>query len=87
LDYLYIYRESSTGPKLLGILKAGSRADGGLFRTAIRQGLLVLDFADAERRVGDCCSEGYIRVCYRWRNGSFNEEGPRERGDIKMNAR
>ena len=85
-DYLYVYRESSSGPKLLGILKAGSRADGGLLRdrTLIQNGLLTLDFADAERRVGDCCSEGYIRVRYRWRDGAFVEEGPRERGDLDL---
>jgi hypothetical protein len=84
-DYLYIYRLVGGHPKPMGILKAGSRADGGLYRTAIQNGLLVLDFADAERRAGDCCSEGYIRVRYRWKNGGFGEEGPRERGDIDLN--
>jgi hypothetical protein len=84
-DYLYIYRLVGGHPEPMGILKAGSRADGGLYRTAIQNGLLVLDFADAERRAGDCCSEGYIRVRYRWRNGAFVEEGAREHGDIDLN--
>ena len=84
-DYLYIYRLVDGHPELMGILKAGSRADGGLYRTAIENALLVLDFADAERRAGDCCSEGYIRVRYRWRNRAFVEEGPREHGDIHLN--
>jgi len=85
-DFLYIYRLVGDHPEPMGILRAGSRADGGLYRTAIQSGLLVLDFADADRSVGDCCSEGYIRVRYRLKNGSFGEEGPRERGDIDLNA-
>lgn len=82
-DYLYVYRIHRGQPELLGILESGERGYGGLYRTAIQGGLLVLEFADADRRVGDCCSEGYIRVHYRWRNGAFVEEGPRERGDLK----
>ncbi len=74
-------------PTLLAILESGPRGDGGLIRTAIQDALLVLDFADPDRRVGDCCSEGYIRVHYRWRDGAFVEEGPRERGDLKLDVR
>src|ERR1700730_10754544 len=64
-DFLYIYKLSHGRSTLLGVLESGSRCYGGLVRTSITGGLLVLDFADAERRVGDCCSEGYIRVRYR----------------------
>lgn len=83
-DFLYIYRLVRGRPKLLGILESGSRGYGGLVRTSIAEGLLVLDFADAERRVGDCCSEGYIRVRYRWQGQAFVEQGPRERGDLTL---
>jgi hypothetical protein len=83
-DFLYIYKLGRGRPKLLGILESGSRGYGGLGRTSIAEGLLVLDFADAERRVGDCCSEGYIRVRYRWQGQGFVEEGPRERGDLPL---
>jgi hypothetical protein len=83
-DFLYIYKLGRGRPKLLGILESGSRGYGGLVRTSIAEGLLVLDFADAERRVGDCCSEGYIRVRYRWQGQGFVEEGPRERGDLPL---
>jgi len=83
-DYLYVYKPADEHPRLVGILKSGERGYGGLYRTAIQNGLLVLDFADRDRRVGDCCSEGYIRVRYRWKNGSFIEEGPRERGDVNL---
>jgi hypothetical protein len=86
-DFLYIYKLSRGRPRLLAILESGSRGSGGLVRTSIKAGLLVLDFADAERRVGDCCSEGYIRIRYRWHDGSFAEEGPRESGDLPLNIR
>ncbi len=84
-DYLYVYKPANERPRLMGILKSGERGYGGLYRAAIQNGLLILDFADPDRRVGDCCSEGYIRVRYRWRSGAFIEEGPRERGDVNLN--
>jgi hypothetical protein len=86
-DYLYVYKLVRTHLKLMSILKGGSRAYGGLNRVAIQNGLLTLDFADPDRRVGDCCSEGYIRVRYRWRDEKFIEEGPRERGDVDLRIR
>jgi len=86
-DFLYIYKLNGGRPLLLGVLESGSRAYGGLVRTSITEGFLVLDFADAERRVGDCCSEGYIRVRFRWRDGGFHEEGPQERGDLELKVK
>jgi len=83
-DYLYVYKRVDGSPKLIGLLISGERGYGGLVGSTIQNGLLVLDFADADRRVGDCCSEGYIRVHYRWRNGTFVEEGTRERGDLNL---
>jgi hypothetical protein len=83
-DYLYVYRLVRGSPQAIAILESGSRAYGGLYRTEFQNGRLVLDFADPDRQVGDCCSEGYIRTHYRWKNGAFVEEGPRERGDIDL---
>jgi hypothetical protein len=59
---------------LLARLESGSRADGGLLKVAIEQRTLILDFADTEKRAGDCCSEGYIRVKYRLKDGRFVED-------------
>ena len=81
--YLYVYKLEKNRPRLLGWLESGSRAYGGLVRVAVDQKQLVLDFADAEKRVGDCCSEGYIRVRYVLKDGHFIETGTRERGDLK----
>lgn len=86
-DYLYVYKLVGGRTQLIGLLISAERGYGGLVGSIIQKGLLVLDFADPERRVGDCCSEGYIRVHYRWRNGAFLEEGPRERGDLNLNER
>jgi len=86
-DYLYVYKIERGVPKLCGWLQSGSRAYGGLVRVAIENNLLILDFNDGARSKGDCCSEGFIRVKYRWRGGAFLETGSRQRGDLKMNVR
>jgi|GEM_PF-1852957 len=82
--YLYIFKLERGQAKLLARMQAGSRADGGLVRAFVRDDLLVADFADSDRRVGDCSSEGYIRVRYRWHEGQFVEKAPRERGDLEL---
>jgi hypothetical protein len=84
-DYLYVYRLDHGKVKLLARLQSGSRADGGLIKAIIQAGLLILDFADTERRTADCCSDGYIRVHCRWNKGQFVDEGPQERGELKPN--
>jgi hypothetical protein len=84
-DFLYVYKLTDGHPMLLGLLGAGSRAYGGLGRVAISGGFLTLDFNDPDRRHGDCCSDGYVRVRFRWRNDHFVEEGPRQRGNWPPN--
>jgi hypothetical protein len=86
-DYLYVYKLEHGRPKLMERLESGSRVSGGLVRSAIEKEILILDFADPERSAGDCCSEGYIRVHYRWQDGRFVETGARERGDLELNIR
>jgi hypothetical protein len=81
-NYLYLYTSDKSRPKLLGLLRSGSGAAGGLINTSFQEGLLVLDFADFDKRMGDCCSSGYIRVRYRWADGRFVEEGARQKGDL-----
>jgi hypothetical protein len=83
-DYLYVYRLKNGQPVLLARMRSGSRAYGGLVKVSVESGLLVIDFADQARSMGDCCSEGYIRVRYRWKTRKFVEVGPRERGDLKL---
>ncbi len=80
--YLYAYTLRQGTPRLLGVLRSGDRGSGGLANVKISKNRLVLDFLDTTRRVGDCCSEGYVRVHYRLQDGRFAEEGPRQRGDV-----
>ena len=82
--YLYIYTFDQGSPKLLALLEIGSRADGGLSGLSIQKGFLVLDFLDKDKRMGDCCSEGYIRVHYRWKKGHFTEQGSRTYGALEV---
>jgi hypothetical protein len=83
-DYLYVFKLEKGVPRLLGWLESGSRAYGGLVKVTIQDNELLLDFADSQRRMGDCCSEGFIRVRYIWRGGQFVETGTREKGDLQI---
>lgn len=83
-DYLYVYKLRWGQAKLLARMRTGSRSDGGLVRAFVRGNLLIVDLADREKRLADCCSEGYVRVGYRWRDGVFVEEGQREHGKIYL---
>jgi hypothetical protein len=82
--YLYVFKLANGSPKLLGRLQSGSRGYGGLLKVQVNHNTLILDFADSERRVGDCCSEGYIRATYRWFNHRFVEIGKRVSGDAQL---
>ncbi|HEY2461144.1 MAG TPA: hypothetical protein VGI16_10055 [Candidatus Acidoferrum sp.] len=82
-DYLYVYKMVEGQPVLMGRMEAGSRGSGGLATVSIKDERLMVEFADPERRIGDCCSEGYIRVHYRLTAKGFVEDGSRERGDLR----
>jgi len=81
--YLYVYRLAGKRAELMSILESGSRASGGLVDVAIRGQALELRFQDEEPRHGDCCSNGYIEVSYRWEGGHFVEVGKRTRGSFR----
>jgi hypothetical protein len=81
-DYIYVYRLESERTNLIARMRTGSRGYGGLVKALVRDGLLVIDFADPEKRVGDCCSEGFIRVRYRWQEDHFEDEGERGHGKL-----
>jgi hypothetical protein len=81
-DYVYVYKLERGQPKLVARMQSVSRGYGGLVRAFVQEHLLMVDFADPERHVGDCCAEGYIRVHYRLQEGLFIEDGARERGDL-----
>jgi hypothetical protein len=49
-EYLYLFKIKKGRLRFLGCLRSGSRAYEGFNRTSIENGLLILDFADAEKR-------------------------------------
>jgi hypothetical protein len=78
--YLYVFRTVESVARPMAILRSGSRADGGLTSVAINKGLLILEFNDPEMRTADCCSDGFIRVQYRYDDARFIETAPRAKG-------
>jgi hypothetical protein len=83
-DYLYVYKLRKGRPLLLGRLQSGNRGYGGLIKVTVARGMLFTDFADKDQLRGECCSAGYIRVRYQWRQGRFVEFGTREYGDMEL---
>ena len=79
-----MYTLDSQQPKLIAVLESGSRADGGLVRVKIEKRFLILDFQDSALSVGLCCSEGFVRVRYRWQGDKFLESGVRQKGKLPL---
>src|SRR5205823_12024536 len=82
-DFLYGYRLEKGRPTLIAFLQAGSRGSGGLVKVTIANKLLILEFADPARREGDCCSNGFIRESYQWKQNRFVRVR-RVKGDSKI---
>jgi hypothetical protein len=82
-DYVYAFSFASDEPKLLGWFRAGSRADFGLYRVEVGNRSLIVDLFDPARRIADCCSNGFVRTHYDFRNGYFIQRGPQEVGAVE----
>jgi hypothetical protein len=85
--YVYIYSFAAGKPKLLACFQSGERADSGLYRVYGQEGKLVVELFDPEKQSGDCCSTGFIRTRYAWRNGKFLAVGAKESGTPKTTSR
>jgi len=70
-NFIYGFDLSSGSPKLLGWLETGSRAEAGLYRLFVANGGFVLDVNDPAERQANCCSAGFIRTTYEWKDGKF----------------
>lgn len=82
-EYIYAYSLASDQPKLVGWFRAGSRADFGLYRVYVGNRSLTVDLLDPARRIAECCSKGFVRIQYEFRNGYFVQTGPREFGAVE----
>jgi len=85
-DYVYIYSFAFGKPKLLAYFQAGDRARLGLHNVYGENGKLVVELLNPKRSMGDCCSSGFVRVRYQWRNGRFESFGGRESVQLGIEA-
>jgi hypothetical protein len=85
-DYVYAFSLESDSPKLVGWFRAGSRADSGLYQLQVTNRALIVDLLDPERRVGDCCSEGFVRSTYDFKNGYFVRRDAQEFWNIEVSG-
>lgn len=85
--YVYIYSFAAAQPKLLACFHSGERADSGLYRVYGQEGKLVIELFDPRKQSGDCCSTGFVRTRYAWRNGKFLAAGAKEFGTPKTTSR
>lgn len=72
----------SSPPRLVGWLLAGSRADSGLCRIQVSNRRLTFDLFDPQRRVAVCCSKGFVRTSYDYKDVHFVQRGPPAFGDV-----
>ena len=82
-DYVYIYSLAGGQPKLLAYCHTGDRAYRGLHKVYGEHGTLVFELFGPRKRTGDCCSTGFIRTRYRWRDGRFEPFANEEYGSFK----
>ena len=82
-NYLYAFSLASGSPRLLGWFQTGDRASYGLYRLIVSNGEFILDVLDPGEREADCCSAGFIRTRYEWRNGMFVAGGPPRFGRVE----
>jgi hypothetical protein len=82
-EYAYAFSLASGEPKLVGWFRAGSRADFGLYRVDVGNRSLTIDLFDPAQRTADCCSDGFVRTQYDFRNGYFVQREPQEFGKIE----
>jgi hypothetical protein len=85
--YVFIYSSRAGRPSLLGYFHAGDRAYFGLYQVYPQGGGLVVELFDPQKRIGDCCSSGFVRTRYRWHKGKFEMFGPSEFGTPKAPSR
>jgi hypothetical protein len=81
-DYVYIYSLAAGKPKVLAYFHSGDRGSSGLYKVYGENGALVVELLDPEKKSGDCCSAGFVRTRYKWRNGRFEAFGSREYGEL-----
>lgn len=83
-DYVYAFSLASGPPRLVGWFQAGSRAYFGLYHIRVSNRSLSVDLLEPAKRVGDCCSAGFVRINYEFRDGALVQAVPTEFGTVEQ---
>jgi hypothetical protein len=86
-SYVYVFSLALGSPRLLGWLRTGAGGDSGLYHLFVTNGGFTIDVLDPNKRAGDCCSAGFVRTSYEWRDGKFSQAGPRRYGRVEEDPR
>ena len=81
-EYVYAFSLTAGQPKLIGWFRTGSRANFGLYRVKVGNHRLTVDLLDPSARMGDCCSNRFVRTSFKFRGGYFVQSGPQEFGEV-----
>jgi hypothetical protein len=74
LGAVFVYTIEKDEPRLLWQHETGDRADGGLRRISVENGMLTLEeYTRSERDGGLCCPKKFIRSSYRWNGEDFEK--------------
>jgi hypothetical protein len=82
--YVYIYSMAGGHPKLLAYCHTGGGTNLGLHKAYGEHGLLVIEMLGRQNIPGNCCTSGFVRMRYQWRDGGFQISGAPEHGTFKQ---
>jgi hypothetical protein len=86
--YIYVVGIVAGQPRVVGLLRGGSRADQGIREFKVEEEDLIVTLNDPEKRSGACCSDGTITVRYRHvqtaEGAMFVEVGKRVFADLPL---
>ena len=78
----FVYTIKAGKPSLLARIPGGDRADGGLVKAWVENGLLVVKANDPDKNSGACCPEYTLTSKYRITAGKLVEVGKGARAEI-----
>ena len=78
----FVYSMKRGKPTLAARIAGGDRADGGLRKAVIENGLIVLEYNDPEKTAGACCPEGTVTQKLRLAGDTLVEVGAPVKRDL-----
>ena len=78
----FVYSMKAGKPDLIARIPGGDRADGGLRRTRVENGLLVVESNETGPEGGACCPQIIVTTRYKVAGGRIVQSGKETRRDI-----